>query len=94
MSGRRMAVKFGHDRTRLPPGPPPVTGPTDAAYPPARRLDLAENIGGHLIADPYRWLEDPASAETQAWLAAQDTLRGGHSRPCPPGRNWPPGSGS
>ncbi len=77
MSGRRMAVKCGHDRTRLPPGPLPVTGPTDATYPPARRLDLAENIGGRLIADPYRWLEDPASAETQAWLAAQDTLAAG-----------------
>jgi prolyl oligopeptidase len=54
-----------------------VTGPAAASYPPARRLDLAENIGGHTVADPYRWLEDPASAETRAWLAAQDALAGG-----------------
>jgi prolyl oligopeptidase len=54
-----------------------VTGPTGAGYPPARRLDLAENIGGHIVADPYRWLEDAGSAETQAWLAAQDGLAAG-----------------
>jgi prolyl oligopeptidase len=51
-----------------------VTGPADSSYPPARRQDLAENIGGQIVADPYRWLEDPDSAETQAWLAAQDAL--------------------
>ncbi len=43
-------------------------------YPSARRLDLAENLHGHLVRDPYRWLEDPASGESQAWLAAQDAL--------------------
>ena len=26
------------------------------------------------MADPYRWLEDPASEETREWLAAQDRL--------------------
>ena len=51
-----------------------MTGPADVGYPPARRLDLAENIGGHLVADPYRWLEDAGRAETQDWLAAQDAL--------------------
>ena len=65
-----MAVKCDHDRTHLLPGPLPVTGPADAGYPPARRLDLAENIGGHMVADPYRWLEDSGSTETKAWLAA------------------------
>jgi prolyl oligopeptidase len=51
-----------------------VTGPTGPGYPPARRLDLAEDISGHIVADPYRWLEDPGSEETKAWLAAQDAL--------------------
>jgi len=27
-------------------------------YPPARRLDLVEELHGHRVADPYRWLED------------------------------------
>jgi prolyl oligopeptidase len=43
-------------------------------YPDARRLDLAEDLFGHVVHDPYRWLEDPGSAETQGWLAAQDSL--------------------
>ncbi|GAC1689598.1 MAG: prolyl oligopeptidase family serine peptidase [Gemmatimonadaceae bacterium] len=29
---------------------------------------------GTRIADPYRWLEDPASPETQAWVAAENAL--------------------
>ena len=72
-----MAVKCDHDRTHLLPGPLPVTGPADAGYPPARCLDLAENIGGHMVADPYRWLEDSGSTETKAWLAGQDALAAG-----------------
>ena len=47
---------------------------TTVGNPSARRLDLAENLHGHLVRDPYRWLEDPASGEGQAWLAAQDAL--------------------
>ena len=43
-------------------------------YPAARRLDLVEELHGHRVADPYRWLEDPGSAETRAWLAAQEAL--------------------
>jgi prolyl oligopeptidase len=45
-----------------------------AAYPPARRQDLAEQIGGRIVNDPYRWLEDADSEETRSWLAAQDVL--------------------
>ncbi|HEY1916115.1 MAG TPA: prolyl oligopeptidase family serine peptidase [Streptosporangiaceae bacterium] len=43
-------------------------------YPGARRLDLAEDIFGHVVRDDYRWLEDRDSAETAAWLAGQDAL--------------------
>jgi len=49
-----------------------------AAYPPARRQDLAEQIGGRIVSDPYRWLEDADSEETQSWLAAQDALLAGY----------------
>jgi prolyl oligopeptidase len=51
-----------------------VTAMTAAPYPSARRQDIVQEIGGHLVADPYRWLEDPASEQTRAWLAAQDGL--------------------
>ena len=43
-------------------------------YPPARRLPIAEQIGGYRIEDPYRWLEDAADPQTVAWSAAQDDL--------------------
>jgi prolyl oligopeptidase len=43
-------------------------------YPPTRRLDLVEDLHGHRVADPYRWLEDSSSPETQAWSGAQDAL--------------------
>ena len=47
-------------------------------YPDAERLDLVEDLHGHRVADPYRWLEDPEDPRTRAWSAAQDRLaRGG-----------------
>ena len=45
-----------------------------ADYPPARRLDLVETLHGRQVADPYRWLEDPDSEETEAWSSQQDGL--------------------
>ena len=47
-------------------------------YPAARRLDLVEELFGHRVADPYRWLEDADSAETRDWLAAEETLWAGY----------------
>ena len=45
------------------------------AYPPAKRLGLTETLpGGRVVADPYRWLEDPDAVETVLWSAGQDEL--------------------
>ena len=44
------------------------------SYPDAPREDLVETIHGRQVADPYRWLEDPDSDRTRAWLAAQQDL--------------------
>ena len=43
-------------------------------YPPAPRLGVVDELHGEQVSDPYRWLEDPDSAETQAWADAQDEL--------------------
>ncbi len=43
-------------------------------YPDAVRLDLVEELHGHPVADPYRWLENPDDPRTAAWSAAQDDL--------------------
>jgi prolyl oligopeptidase len=45
-----------------------------SGYPEARRLDLTEDVLGHLVSDPYRWLEDESGAERAGWLRAQAAL--------------------
>lgn len=40
--------------------------------PPTRRENHTDFLHGIPVADPYRWLEDPHSPETQAWIAAQN----------------------
>src|SRR5271170_4224195 len=47
-------------------------------YPAARRMNLVEDLFGHQVADPYRWLEDESSAETSEWLGTQETLWSGY----------------
>lgn len=49
------------------------TGPV-LHYPSARRDDVADTVHGVIVPDPYRWMEDMTSAETEAWVSAQDTL--------------------
>lgn len=43
-------------------------------YPEAMKGDVVENYHGTQVADPYRWLEDPDSKETQAWVAKENEL--------------------
>jgi prolyl oligopeptidase len=57
----------------------------ELTYPQANRLDLTENILGHRVSDPYRWLEDD-TAERSGWLAAQQDLFGSY-RAGLPGRD-------
>lgn len=52
------------------------SGPIE--YPPARRGDTVDVLHGQAVPDPYRWLEDPNSAETRAWIEAQNKLAFGY----------------
>jgi prolyl oligopeptidase len=49
-----------------------TTEPVD--LPPATRLDVVDILHGVPVADPYRWLEDPADERTTAWSRAQQSL--------------------
>ena len=53
-------------------------GDAAARYPAAPRLDLVEDLAGHAVADPYRWLEDPDTPDVQRWLGEQAALYAGH----------------
>ena len=48
------------------------------SYPATKKGDVVEVLHGQKIADPYRWLEDPNSAETTAWVEAQNKVTFGY----------------
>ena len=43
-------------------------------YPKAERDDVVDVYFGTEVADPYRWLENDTSAETNAWVEAERAL--------------------
>jgi prolyl oligopeptidase len=43
-------------------------------YPVAKKVDQADDYHGTKVADPYRWLEDANSAETKAWVDAENKV--------------------
>src|SRR6266478_2983106 len=63
---------------------PAATGPAAAdvsgsssgtiVYPPTKKVNQVDDYFGTKVPDPYRWLEDDNSAETAAWVEAENKV--------------------
>jgi hypothetical protein len=52
-------------------------------YPETRATDHVDTYHGTAVPDPYRWLEDDNSAETAAWVEAQNAVTFAHLEQIP-----------
>ena len=52
-------------------------------YPQAQKCDQVDIYHGVEVPDPYRWLEDPDSVETRAWIEAQNRITFGYLEEIP-----------
>ncbi len=52
--------------------------PINITYPETKKVDTVDNYFGVDISDPYRWLEDDRSAETEAWVKSQNEITFGY----------------
>ncbi|PHX54056.1 S9 family peptidase [Tychonema bourrellyi FEM_GT703] len=53
------------------------------SYPTTRKIDQTDDYHGIPVSDPYRWLENPDSEETQAWVKAQNAVTFGYLKEIP-----------
>src|SRR5579859_3220278 len=69
------AVMLGCEPKPVPPAvKAPEAAPARLTYPVARKGDQVDDYHGVKVADPYRWLEDPDSPETRAWVEAENKV--------------------
>lgn len=47
-------------------------------YPETKKVDTVDTYFGKTVKDPYRWLEDDRSAETEAWVKAENKVTQGY----------------
>lgn len=52
-------------------------------YPVTKQVDTVNNYFGTEVKDPYRWLEDDKSAETAAWVKAENEVTFGYLEKIP-----------
>ena len=43
-------------------------------YPKTRKVDVVDTYHGVSVNDPYRWLEDDQSSQTNRWVRAQNRI--------------------
>ena len=47
-------------------------------YPETKKVDTVNTYFGESVADPYQWLEDDRSKETEAWVKSQNEATYGY----------------
>ncbi|NRD22263.1 S9 family peptidase [Winogradskyella litoriviva] len=47
-------------------------------YPKTNKIEVIDTIFGEAVSDPYRWLEDDRSPETEAWVKAENEATYGY----------------
>lgn len=52
--------------------------PITVNYPETKKVDTSNTYFGETVADPYRWLEDDRSEETEAWVKSQNEVTFGY----------------
>jgi prolyl oligopeptidase len=52
-------------------------------YPKTKKVEQTDDYHGTKVSDPYRWLEDDNSAETKAWVEAQNKVTFGYLNQIP-----------
>lgn len=52
-------------------------------YPTTQKVDTVDTYFGTEVPDPYRWLEDDRSAETEAWVKQQNAVTFGYLEKIP-----------
>lgn len=56
---------------------------TAIVYPETKKGEVVDTYFGTQVADPFRWLEDDRSAETEAWVVAQNKVTFGYLHAMP-----------
>ena len=57
--------------------------PITVNYPTTKKVDTVDNYFGTEVPDPYRWLEDDRSEETEAWVKEQNSVTFGYLEKIP-----------
>ncbi len=57
-------------------------------YPKPHKVSVQDGYHGTPVADPYRWLEDPTSPETRAFIQAQNRLTQAYLEGTPNRQRW------
>lgn len=67
------------EETNMAPKPAPIK----VEYPETNKGDVVDTYFGQEVPDPYRWLEDDRSAETENWVKAQNMATQGYLQNIP-----------